>query len=94
MNSERQVVGTINTRENILAMVDRGPRLSTRRMASSIGGGSHMLELRALHEEDYYPYLDQPVHLEPGDHAKRTDFCRWIQAHPELLGVVYPGRCK
>ena len=79
----------MNTRENILAMVDRSPRLSTRRMASRIGGVSHMLVLRALHEEDYYPYHDQPVqHLEPGDHAKRMDFCRWIQAHPELLGVI------
>ena len=58
-------------------------------MASHIGGVSHMLVLRALHEEDYYPYHDQLVHhLEPGDHAKRMDFCRWIQAHPELLGVI------
>ena len=89
VSSERQVVGTINTRENILAMVERSPRLSTRRMASRIGGVSHMLVLRALHEEEYYPYHDQPVqHLEPGDHAKRMDFCRWIQAHPELLGVI------
>jgi hypothetical protein len=31
------VVGTINTRENILEMVQRSPRLSTRRMASRIG---------------------------------------------------------
>ena len=82
-------------------MVEKSPRLSTRRMASRIGGVSHMMVLRALHEEDYFPYHDQPVHLEPGDYAKRMDFCRWIQAHPELLGVilfrrsvVYPGRCK
>ena len=79
----------INTQENILAMVDRSPRLSTRRMASCIGGVSHMLVLRALHEEDYYPYHDQLVqHLEPGDHAKCMDFCRWIQANPEMLGVI------
>jgi hypothetical protein len=58
-------------------------------MASRIGGVSHMLVLRALREEDYYLYHYQPVqHLEPGDHAKRMDFCRWIQAHPELLGVI------
>jgi len=69
-------------------MVDRSPGLSTRSMPSRIGGVSHMLVLRALHDEDYYPYHDQPVHLEPGDHAKRMDFCRWIQAHPELLGVI------
>ena len=70
-------------------MVERSPRLSTRRMASRIGGVSHMLVLRALHEEDFYPYHDQPVqHLEPGDHAQHMDFCRWIQAHPELFGVI------
>ena len=56
-------------------MVERSPRLSTRTMAFRVGGVSHMLMLRALHEEVYYPYHDQPVqHLEPGDHAKRMDF--------------------
>jgi len=70
-------------------MVERRARLSTRRMAYRIGGVSHMLVLRALHEEDYYANHDQPVqHLEPGDDAKRMDFCRWIQSHPELLGVI------
>ena len=70
-------------------MVERSPRLSTRRMASRIGGVSHILVFRALHVEDYYPYHDQPVqHLEPVDRAKRMDFCRWIQAHPEMLGVI------
>jgi hypothetical protein len=59
VSSERQGVGTINTRENILATVERNPRLSTSRMASRIGGVSHMLVLRALHEEDFYPYHDQ-----------------------------------
>ena len=74
----------INTRENIRAMVERSPRLSTRRMASRISGVPHMLVLRALHEEDFYPYHDQPVqHLEPGDHAQRMDLCHWIQAHRE-----------
>ena len=89
VSSERQVVGPICTRENILAIVERCPRLSTCRMASRIGGVSNMLVLRALHEEDYYPYHDQSVqHLEPSHHAKRMDLCRWIQAHPELLGVI------
>ena len=36
VSSERQVVGTINTRENILAMVEKSPRLLTRRMASVV----------------------------------------------------------
>jgi len=37
LQSEREVVRRINTRENILQMVQRSPRLSTRRMASHIG---------------------------------------------------------
>ena len=37
VRSEREVVRTINTRENILEMVQRSPRLSTRRMDSRIG---------------------------------------------------------
>jgi len=85
---EREVVGTINTRENILEMVQRSPRLSTRRMASRIGV-PRMQVWRTLHAEDLYPYHDQMVqHLEPGDHAQRFDLCQWITAHPELLNVI------
>ena len=70
VRSEREVVRTINTRENIREMVQRSPRLSTRRMASRIGV-SRMQVWRTLHEEDFYPYHDQRVqHLEPGDHAQ------------------------
>src|SRR5215471_20859338 len=88
VQSEREVVRTINTRENILQMVQRSPRLSTRRMASRIGV-SHMQVRRTLHEEDLYPYHDQRVqHLEPGDHAQRMDLCHWIKAHPELFRVI------
>ena len=88
VRSEREVVRTINTRDNILEMVQRSPRLSTRRMASRIGV-SRMQVWRTLHEEDLYPYHDQRVqHLEPGDHAQRMDLCRWLTAHPELLSVI------
>ena len=88
VQSEREVVRTINTRENILVIVQGSPRLSTRRMASHIGV-SRMQVWRTLHEEDLYPYHDQRVHnLEPGDHAQRMDLCHWIKAHPELLRVT------
>ena len=77
VRSEREVVRRINTRENILEMVQRSPRLSTRRMASRIGV-SRMQVRRTLHEEDLYPYHDQRVqHLVPGDHAQCMDLCRW-----------------
>jgi len=70
VRSEREVVEKINTRENILEMVQRSPRLSTRRMASHISV-SRMQVWRTLHEEDLYPYHDQRVqHLEPGNNAQ------------------------
>jgi len=88
LQSEREVVGMINTRENILQMVHRSPRLSTCRMASRICV-SRMQVWLTLHEEDLYPYHDLRVqHLEPSDHTQRMDLCHWIKVHPELLSVV------
>ena len=88
VQSEREVVRTINTRENILEMVQRSPRLSTLRIASRIGV-SRMQVRRTLQEEDLYPYHDKRVqHLEPGDHTQCMDLCHWIKAHPELLSVI------
>jgi len=64
---------TINTRENILEMVQRSPRLSNLRMASSIGL-SRMQLWRTLHKKDLYPYHDQRVqHPETGDNKQRMD---------------------
>ena len=37
VQSEREVVRTINARENILQMIQRSPHMSTRRMDSRIG---------------------------------------------------------
>ena len=60
VQSEREVVRMINTRENILQMVQRSPLLSTHRMTSCIGV-SRMQVWRTLHEEYLYPYHDQRV---------------------------------
>jgi len=84
----KEIVRTINTRENILDMVQRSPRLSIRRMASRVGL-SRMNVWRTLQEENLYPYHDQRVqHLEPGDHTQRMDLCHWVNALPELLNVI------
>jgi len=65
-------------------MVQRSPRVSTRRMASRVGL-TRMNVWRTLHEENLYPYHDQRLqHLEPGDHSKRMDLCHWVYAQPEL----------
>jgi hypothetical protein len=88
LHSEREMIWTINTRENILDMVQRSPRLSTRRMASRVGL-SRMNVWRRLHEENLYPYHDQRVqHLEPGDHALRMNLCHWVNAYPELWNAI------
>jgi len=85
---EREVVPLFNTQENILEMVQRSPRLSTRRIASCISV-SHMQVWRTLYEEDLHPCHDHRVqHLEPGVPAERMDLCHWITAHPQLLSVV------
>jgi len=62
VRSEREVVRTINTRENILEMVQRSPRLSTPRMASRIGV-TRMQVWRTLHGEGLYPYHDQRYNI-------------------------------
>ena len=95
LHSVRQIVRTINARENILDMVQRSPRLSTRRMASHVGL-SRMNVWRTLHEENLYPYHDRRVqHLEPGDHAKCKDLCHWVNAHTkELRAILFTGEAS
>ena len=78
----------INTRENILEMVQRSPRLSTRRIASCISV-SCMQVWRNPHEKNLHPYhLHRVQHLEPGDPAQHMDLCHWITAHPQLLSII------
>ena len=85
VQSEKEVVPLINTRENILEMVQRSPRLSIRRIASRIGV-SRIQVWRTLHEENLHPSYDHRVpHLERGDPPQHTDLCHWITAHPKLL---------
>ena len=88
VQSEREVVPLINTRGNILEMVQRSPQLSTRRTASRISV-SRMQVWRTLNEENLNPHHNHRVqHLERGDPAQRMDLCHWITAHPQLLSVI------
>ena len=59
LHSEREIVRTINVQENILDMVQRSPRLSTR------VGLSRMNVWRTLHEENLYLYLCHWVKAHP-----------------------------
>ena len=69
VRSEREVVQTINTRENILKMVQRSPRLSIRRMASRIGvnvcrcGELYMRKIYILTMIKGYNIWNQPTML-------------------------------
>ena len=88
VQSEREVVPLINTREIILEMVQRSPQLSTRRIASRISV-SRMRVWRTLHKENLHPYHDHRLqHLEPGDPAQRMDLCHWITAHHLMLSAI------
>jgi len=65
VQSER-VVPLINTRENILEMVQRSPHLSTRRIAPRISVTRTQV-WRTLREEELHPYYDHRVqHREQG----------------------------
>jgi len=68
-------------------MVQRSPRLSSRRIASRIGV-SCMQVWQTLHEENLHPFHDHRVHLEPGDPVQHMDLCQWITAHSQLLNVI------
>lgn len=69
-------------------MVQRSPTLSTHRTANLISV-LHMQVWRTFHDEDLHPYHNQWIqHLELVDLAQHVDFCDWITAHPELLGVI------
>ena len=69
-------------------MVQRSPRLSTRRTASSIGV-SRMQVWQTLHEENLHTYLDHRAQrLEPGDPVQCMDLCQLITSHLQLLSVI------
>jgi len=82
VQSEREMVPLISTRENILEILQRSPRLSARRIASRIDV-SRMQVWRTLHEENLHHYDDHRVqHLETEDPVQHMDLCHWIAAHP------------
>jgi len=87
VRSEITVVPLIDTRQNILEMVQRIPRLSTRRIASRIGVSR--MHVSNCTRGNVYLYHDHRVqHLEPGDPVRLMEFCHWITAHQQLLSVI------
>jgi len=72
--AERDVNEGVDEEEDIVGMVHRSPRTSTRRIAIRLRV-PHRKVWRTLHAEGMYPYHVQRVqHLGPGDFAERLKF--------------------
>lgn len=42
------------------------------------------------HEEGMYPnYVQRDQHLNPGNHAQRLEFCKWLNADLQLHRYVF-----
>lgn len=78
---QRNEVGpaqNIAVEEDILDRVNESPEISSRQVANEMGT-SHTNVLRVLRKNNYHPYHYTKVQgLEPGDDARRIEFCRWL----------------
>jgi hypothetical protein len=74
--------------ENMVAVVERSPHQSTRKISSQLGV-PRMSVRRKLNFECFYPYHIHPIqYLEPWDCDVRLQFCRWIDGEPELCSLI------
>ena len=88
VHSQMVVVPDINTRENILVMLQRSPQLSTHRNSSHISM-SRMQAWQTLQKDNLQPYQDWSVqHLQRGDLALCIDHSQWVTAHSQQLSVI------
>ena len=90
LHSEREIVRTINARENILDMVQRSPRLSTRRMASRVG----LLINNLIWENDYSQVIEGPTRGEalldvflvrPGSSVTYSGIVQGVSDHQAVI---------
>ena len=88
VQSEREVVRTINTRENILQRF-REVRVCPH-VEWPLASAYHVCRCGELYTRKIciLTMIKRVQHLEPGHHAQRMDLCHWIKAHPELLSVI------
>lgn len=68
----------LEVEEEIIAVVEEDPTMSTREIARQVGVG-HMKVWRTLRADLRHPYHAQRVQaLLPRDHPQRVEFCRWL----------------
>jgi hypothetical protein len=77
----------INTQENIHALVQRSPFLYTRILASR-NVLSYVQVWRTLHEDELYPYREQILHLEAGNHLRPMELCYLKSSYPQVLCLI------
>jgi hypothetical protein len=66
---------------NVNRLVERSPGASARRLFMRLGV-PHTRVWRTLRDAGLYPYHVQRVqHLEPGDPARRLEFCHWFNVN-------------
>jgi hypothetical protein len=79
---ERQGQQDVAEVENILRLVERSPGSIRLNMCLGV---PHTKVWRTLRDAGVYPYQVQRVkHLEPGDPARRLEFCHWLNANRQL----------
>ena len=82
--AECQVQRNVEEDENIIDMVQRSPRTSTRRISAHFCV-PRMKVWRTLNTEGIYPYHIQRIqHLEPADMCSRLELCRWINSNSHM----------
>ena len=73
----------------ILNAVQQSPGISTRTIAKRLDGVTRMSAWRTLKKRGFHPYhLHKVQNLQQGDHARRVEFCNWLQDHPQLWQYI------
>jgi len=83
--AERQIQRNVKEDGNIINMVQRSSRTSTRRISARLCV-PRMRVWRMLYTEGIYPYQIQCIqHHEPADMCSRLELCRWIHSNSHMI---------
>ncbi|XP_023311933.1 uncharacterized protein LOC111692257 [Anoplophora glabripennis] len=85
---ERVSQQSVVEEENILAMAERNPGVSTRRISTPLVIPNTRV-WRTLNKNLLYPYhLQRVQHLEPEDFPRRVEFCQWLNNNRNLYRYI------
>ena len=90
--AERQIQRNMEEDENIIDMVQRSSRTSTRKISARLCVPRKRFR-RMLYTEGLYPYHIQRIHhLEPADMCSRLELCHWINSNPHMIrNILFNG---